>query len=213
MPPSRFMPRPSSFHGRSLLAVLAATTCVFLCGCAAPQGGVLDKSLEAIGLKKPDALDGLKAVPLPQPTKVMLRIHAGEQLNVDAQKRSLSLVVKVYKLRSANAFLAAPYKTFGSPEQERVAFGSDVLDVRELVLTPGQRHEVLETLPPDASHLAVVALFRAPAEGRWRFAFGAKGVEKSGITLGLHGCAISVATGSPDGTAPESLRVAGVQCL
>jgi type VI secretion system protein VasD len=139
-------------------------------------------------------------------------VHAGEQLNTDPQKRSLSIVVRIYKLRAANAFLAAPYKAFGSADAEKLAFGGDLLDVRELVLTPGQKHEVVETMPLESSHLAVVALFRAPAEGRWRFAFKTKEAEKSGVTLGLHGCAMSVAAGTPDDAQPETLRLAGVNC-
>ena len=58
----------------------------------------------------------------------------------------------------------------------------------------------------------MVAQFRAPATGRWRFAFDTKAAEKTGITLGVHGCAMSVAAGEPVGTPPELLRLAGVQC-
>jgi type VI secretion system protein VasD len=173
---------------------------------------LIDKSLEAVGLRRPEVVEDLRAMQPSQPRKLTLRIHAGDQLNTDSQKRSLSLVVKIYKLKSANAFLATPYKSFGSSEAERAAFAGDLLEVRELVFTPGQRHEVVETLPLEASHLAVVALFRAPSEGRWRFAFNTKSAEKTGVTLGLHGCAMSVAAGVPEGVPPEALRVAGVQC-
>ena len=83
---------------------------------------------------------------------------------------------------------------------------------RELVLAPRQRHEVIETVTPEASHVAVVALFRAPAEPRWRFVFDARAAARTGITLGLHGCAMSVAEGPVIDAAPETLRVAGVHC-
>lgn len=176
-------------------------------------GGLISSTLEMLGLKSPDIPPEVASAALPpQPKKLALRVHAGEQLNTDPQKRSLSIVVRIYKLRAANAFLAAPYKAFGNADAEKLAFGNDLIEVRELVLTPGQRHEVLETMPLESSHLAVVALFRAPAEGRWRFAFKVKDAEKSGVTLGLHGCAMSVAAGVPDGAAPEVLRLAGVNC-
>jgi hypothetical protein len=32
------------------------------------------------------------------------------------------------------------------------------------------------------------------------------------VTLGVHGCALSVATGDPIDTPPEALRLAGVVC-
>lgn len=204
---------PSRASRFSLVSALCAAVLAGLTGCASPSsGGLVDKTLEMVGIKATDVPEETKALAVPQPKKLSLRVHAGEQLNTDTQKHSLSLVVKIYKLRSANAFLAAPYKSFGSPDTERIAFGSDVVEVRELVLTPGQRHEVMETMPTDATHLAVVALFRAPAEGRWRFAFNVKDAEKTGVTVGLHGCAMSVAAGMPEATPPEALRVAGVQC-
>lgn len=192
--------------------VLAASA--GLAGCASSSsGGLVDKTPQVVGLRKPEVPAELSRAALPNlPAKVSLRVHAGEHLNTDAQRRSLSVVVRVYKLRSANAFLAAPFRVFGSAEAERQAFGSDLIDVRELVLTPGQWHEVVETMPLEASHLAVVALFRAPSEGRWRFAFKTKDAERSGVTLGLHGCAMSVSVGAPDGAQPETLRLAGVTC-
>lgn len=108
--------------------------------------------------------------------------------------------------------MASPLAAFQDDKAEKAAFGESLIAVREVVLTPGQKYEVVETLAPSVSNLAVVAQFRAPADGRWRFAFSAQAAEKTGITLGLHGCAMSVATGEPVNTAPELLRLAGVHC-
>lgn len=202
---------------RVLRFALLALSIATLSGCVGTLGGVvLGKTLELVGLdlKKPDAVPPEASLALQQalPKKVSLRLHAGETLNTDSQRRSLSTVVRIYKLRNVNAFLAAPYEAMGTESSEKAAFGSDLLDVRELVLMPGQKHEVVETMPLEASHLAVTALFRAPAEDRWRFAFRVKESEKTGITVGIHGCALSVAAGVPDGAPPETLRLAGVNC-
>ena len=184
-----------------------------LSGCSSTAGAlVVSKTLEVVGLVKPEPPEGVKLPVPPAPPKVSLRIHAGEQLNTDPQLRSLSVVLRIYKLRSANAFLLAPYKAFGDAGAERQAFGNDLIDVREVVLAPGQKHEVVETLSSDGSYLAVAALFRAPADGRWRFAFPVAGAEKTGVTLGVHGCAMSVAAGQPEGAQPEALSLAGVRC-
>ncbi len=202
--------------------VALARVCVLLAasllaGCASTAAGVgigvLGKSLELLGLKAPQSAEEAKAmVPLPPP-KLTLRLHAGDQLNTDDQMRSLSVVVRVYKLRRLDAFLSAPYTAFGEATGEKTAFGDDLFEVRELVMRPGQRHEVVETMANDVPYIAVVALFRAPSEGRWRFAFDAKQAEKSGVTLGLHGCAMSVAAGVAQQAPPELLRLAGVRCL
>ena len=191
--------------------IALAAVALSACASAPAEDGLIGKALTAVGLKAPESVAEAKAM-VPLTPKVTLRIHAGEQLNTDAQGRSLSLVVRVYKLKRVEAFLAAPYLAFGDEAAEKLAFGADLSDAREVVLRPGQKHEVVEDLPREATHLGVVALFRAPSDGRWRFAFEAKQAIKSGVTLGLHGCAISVAAGQPERAASEVMRVAGVQC-
>jgi type VI secretion system protein VasD len=198
---------------RSLLACAMVLSWA-LSGCASSDsgGGMLDKSLEMLGIRKPDVPQGVTVPPLQLDKKVVLRVHAGEQLNTGTNGRSLSVVVRVYHLKNSAAFLRAPYDAFRSPEAEKTAFGPDLEDVREVVLTPGQKSETVESMARNAPYLGVVALFRAPATGRWRFAFDANGAEKKGVTLGVHGCALSVATGDPIDTPPEALRLAGVVC-
>lgn len=188
-------------------ALLAACS-----GCSSP---LVQKGLELTGLSAP-AVPPEAAVSAQgttqQPRQVTLRIHAGEKLNVNNELRSLSVVVRIYKLKRLESFSAAPYSAFGQPAAEGAAFGGDVVEAREVVLTPGQRHEVVETVPPEAGYLAVVALFRSPAESRWRFAFDTRAAAKTGVTLGVHGCAMSVAEGAPVGAPIEAVRLAGVSC-
>lgn len=184
-----------------------------LSGCGAV--GMVDKGLELVGLKKPDppaGMDGAELPKLPLVRQVTLRIHAGQVLNTDAGGRPLSLITRVYRLRSTTQFSQATYAMFASTGAERPAFSDDVVSMKEIVLTPGQKYEVVETLSNDATHLAVVALFRAPDPQRWRFVFDGKAASKSGITVGAHGCALSVAEGVPVDVPPETLRLAGVQC-
>lgn len=177
--------------------------------------GMVDKAMQAMGLQKPAALETLPPLPpLPLHNAVTLRVHAGEVLNTDPQGRSLALVARVYKLRATSAFLQTPYEAFqgDAARYKDLPFGQDVIDVREIVLTPGQKLEGIEKFGLDVKAVAVVALFRAPAERRWRFVFDTKAAATSGITLGVHACALSVAQGQPLEAAPETLRLAGVRC-
>ena len=212
--------RGGSSRGRSAaVGVWVALACV-LSGCA--SGGLVDKTLELVGLKPAvEAVAPIKEVAtsakdelanLPINREVTLRLHAGQVLNTDASGRALSVVTRIYKLRAVAQFSQATYPMFAANDAAAAPFASEVVSMNEVVLKPGQKFEVVETLPLEATHFAVVALFRAPDAQRWRFVFDAKAAVKSGITMGAHACALSVSIGEPLGASPDALRLAGVQC-
>ncbi|WP_020655556.1 type VI secretion system lipoprotein TssJ [Massilia niastensis] len=151
-----------------------------LAGC----GGALD----AIGLRKGAELaDAYKP-----PRTVPVKLHAASRLNLDSRGQPLALAVRVYSLRHKAAFEQAPYAAFLDPQAERASLGADLVEVREVMLVPGQRYEIAEKVSREASHVGIVALFHRPAGGRWRAAFSVLDAERDGITLGLHACALTV---------------------
>jgi type VI secretion system protein VasD len=183
------------------------------CGTRPAQGGMIDHALKLVGLETIEVPAEIKAgkeaaAKLAPPSSVKLRLHAGDQLNSKVRGSSLSVVVKIYKLKGYDNFIQLGYDAFTQPQLR----SEDILSSRELVLRPGQRYEVEEPLPPGATHLAVVALFAAPEEFRWRFVFDTRQTSAQGITLGAHRCALSVAEGSPVGSPAEALRLAGTTC-
>lgn len=165
------------------LAVLLAAG--LLAGCA---GGALTSALEATGLRKPPELPDAQK----PPRSVALRLHAATKLNLDKRGRPLALAVRLYKLRQKEAFEQTPFDAFLDARQERERLGADLVEVREVMLVPGQKVELLEKLGREAGYLAVVALFQRPAEGRWRTAVNAADAEREGLTVGLHACALTV---------------------
>jgi type VI secretion system protein VasD len=172
---------------------LAFLACVAIAGCAGSAGPA--GLLEATGLRKPPPLPDAQ---LP-PRSVALRLHAAKRLNLDRRGQSLALLVRVYKLRERAAFDGAPYAAFLSPQQEREALGADLLEVRELTLVPGQQLELNEKLPREAGWLGVVALFHSPLQQGWRLAFAARESEQTGVTIGLHACAMTTSASSAAG--------------
>lgn len=191
----------------SLVSLLAA------CGTRPSQGGMIDHALKFVGLEAVDVPADIKAgkeaaAKLALPSTVRLRLHAGDQLNTKSPGNPLSVVVKIYKLKGYEHFVQLGYDAFTQPQLR----SDDVLSSRELILRPGQRYEVEEPLPAGATQLAVVALFAAPEEFRWRFVFDTRQTSGQGITLGVHRCALSVAEGSPVGSPVEALRLAGTTC-
>jgi len=124
------------------------------------------------------------------PRDVTMRLHAGANLNAGAGKQPYALAVRIYKLRQPAAFQRMPFDSFLSQHNEREQLGSDLLEVKEVTLIPGQHYEVVEKVTREAYYIGVVALFRNPAESRWRVMAPTTDAEKSGITIGLHACAI-----------------------
>lgn len=179
----------------SLLRILALPLlAAVLAGCASGGGGVgkaFNRTLESVGLREIDHDEraGIRTLPL--------RLYAGDNLNAGNGDRALATVVRIYHLRGIQRFEQAPFDAFMDEAREQAALGSELVQVREVVLTPGMRQQFDERLSAETTHVAVVALFRAPASSRWRFAFDARhgDVERDGITVGLHACALS--SGSP----------------
>ncbi len=217
-------PSESSLTRRLQQAALLVVAAAMLSGCA--SDGIGGKALEMVGLKKPEAppmemsigaggelptLNG-QMPRLPQQRRVAVRIHAGQVLNTDSNGRSLAVVVRLYSLRGTTQFSQATYAMVAAGTSDKPFSNSDVITSKEVVLVPGQKYEMLEPLANDATHLAVVALFRSPDSQRWRFVFDARSAMKTGITVGVHGCAMSVAVGEPVGVQSDALRLAGVQC-
>jgi len=116
---------------------------------------------------------------------------AGNNLNAGGDKKARALVVKVYQLRGTQRFEQVPFDSFLDESREKAALGDDLIKATEILLLPGQQHEVLEKVAPDGSQLGVVALFRQPADSRWRFTFDTKKAAKAGVTIGLHACAMT----------------------
>lgn len=188
-----------SYRVNLLLAASALAALLAGCGGAAlaPLASV---ALEAAGLRKPAELPESQK----PPRNVPLKLHAATRLNVNAGGQPLALAVRLYKLRQKDAFEDAPYATFLDPRLERESLGADLVEVREIMLVPGQRYEVTEKVAREAGHLGIVALFHTPAAGRWRAAVSSLDAERNGLSVGLHACAMSV------GSAPTAL--ASVRC-
>lgn len=169
-----------------------------------------DQTLGWMGLKRPDP------VPLPehaQPERrIAWQVHASTSLNVTSQGQSLALVVRIYRLRQADAFLQLPPSALGDTAREKATLGDDLVAVREVQLLPGQRLDGLEKLPREAGFLGVVALFHHPAAGRWRHAFAADRAELSGVVLGAHACGLSVQSGQPLGWPTDAAHAPSPIC-
>jgi len=193
---------------------LALTGCETASKLGDGLGNMGNKALETIGFKKPELPQAPELPESAKPARHMkLRIATSDSLNVDAAGRSLSLVVRVYKLRSTTAFLNAPYETFGNSTKEKEVLADELIESREVVLLPGQQHQINERWAREATHVGVVALFRAPAPQRWRYAFELETFQlDQGFVLGAHACTLSIASGEPVGVTSAAMKLNSTAC-
>jgi type VI secretion system protein VasD len=93
----------------------------------------------------------------PKTLRVVIRLHAGDLLNSDTNGQSLPVVARIYELREKDAFERAPAAAFDGDKAICPGIGGGIAGVREVVLTPGQRYEVTETLPEGTRYIGVLA--------------------------------------------------------
>ncbi len=164
--------------------------------------------LEATGVTKKES----------DPSKInrdmSVKLFAGEQLNLSASGKPLSLVTKVYVLRANEKFKAMTYPQITSAEAEKEALGEELISVREIVLLPGKSYDITLKVPGDATTIGVVGMYRTPYQARWKLAFDNKLSFDNGITIGAHACAFSASKGTlVTDISPETIRsLVGVQC-
>jgi len=185
-------------------------TCMFLAGCGGTAvvqaaSSVLDIALSAAKLT--DRAAGNKP-----PNEIPLRIHAGEQLNTSREGKPLSLVVRVYSLRSTERLKTLTYEQLVTPEGEKEGLGEDLISTRELILLPGKTHTLQLRSPPETTAIGIAGLFRAPYTGRWKLAFDPNTTTE--IVVGAHACALttSSATQIPEPGSRSANSLVGVQC-
>lgn len=171
-----------------IYCLLLATS---LAGCAA--AGIISSAVQVA-----TNMAGVeKKAPDPNATKdVTLKIQAETLLNSDTQKRSYSLVVRIYHLKQSASFQQAFYDVFLDENKEKEAIGADVISKKEITLIPGQAYNNVEKVNINAESIGVVAFFQKPAAKRWKFTFPVKSISKEGLSLNVGACSVTVMSGS-----------------
>lgn len=191
--------------------LISLTIILSISGCATVEAvsSVANIALEVSGLKKPSA----RELPDSQkpPRNIRINLHASKNLNLDSSGHPLALIAKIYKLRQNAAFQQASYDTFLSTQKEKEALGADLLEVKEVTLVPGQLFLANEKTSMEAYFIGIVGLFRSPANQHWRATFPADEAEKTGITIGMHACSLSVGTGQTTDTNIEE-KLTSIHC-
>lgn len=199
---------------RCLTMTSVGLLAVLLAGCSTTSGIQLAGTavglvLEATGVIKKDTGDPSKKM-----TDLSLRIFAGEQLNTTSDGKSLSLVMKIYVLRSPERLTMLTYPEISTPDSEKEALGDSLISVREITVIPGKSYDLQLKVPGEANTIGIVGMFRAPFAYRWKLAFDTKNSFDTGLIVGAHACALTASKGAlVSDISPDSVRsLIGVQC-
>lgn len=100
------------------------------------------------------------------PTKVSAQILASFDVNPDTNERPSPLVVRIYELKSINAFGVADF--FKLYDEEQATLGGDLISREEFELSPGEGREVVRETHDQTRYFAVIAAYRNLDKSRWR---------------------------------------------
>jgi type VI secretion system protein VasD len=112
----------------------------------------------------PAAAAAAAACPSPEPLRLNLRASA--HLNPSERGEPLATVVRVYQLKGTGKISVASFDDL--LDHDKDALGEDFVAVQEVTVNPGATLDPPLVRSPEATHVAVVALFRKPASTTWR---------------------------------------------
>jgi type VI secretion system protein VasD len=112
----------------------------------------------------------LVIAPPPAPPKFQLDvvIEIGPGSNPDVRGRPSPVVVRVFELKAASAFLSADFLTLYDKEDATIA--ADRVSREEFVAQPKSSQAFKRELSPEVRFIGVMAAFRAMDRAQWRVA-------------------------------------------
>jgi type VI secretion system protein VasD len=100
----------------------------------------------------------------PEPLRINLRASA--HLNLSEKGDALATVVRVYQLKGTGKISVASFDDL--LDHDKDALGEDFVAMQEVTVNPGATLDPPLVRSPEATHVAIVALFRKPASTTWR---------------------------------------------
>jgi type VI secretion system protein VasD len=104
--------------------------------------------------------------PCAQPEPLRVSLRASPHLNPSEKGEPLATVVRVYQLKGIGKIGGASFDDL--LDHDRETLGEDFVAVQEVTVAPGATLDPPLVRNGDATHVAVVALFRRPVSTVWR---------------------------------------------
>lgn len=103
-----------------------------------------------------------------------VRVTAGESLNPDSGERASPVLLRLYELKSRDAFREAGFDALH--DDPEAVLGDDLLGMEVTMLRPGGSWHTERALQDETRYLGVTAAFRNIDKARWRMIRPADGI-------------------------------------
>ena len=100
------------------------------------------------------------------PSQLDITVTATADSNADSQGRAAPVMVRVYELRTADAFEQADFFTLNDKDQS--VLGEELVHRDEFVLQPGQSRQVARKASNETRAIGIMVAYRAIDSSTWR---------------------------------------------
>jgi type VI secretion system protein VasD len=102
----------------------------------------------------------------PKTTGLRFIVTADDLINPDSESQPAPVLVRIYELKSSNAFLQANF--FQLLDNDTALLGADLLSKREIEIKPGEKQAFDRATPVEARYIGAIAGFRESDKATWR---------------------------------------------
>ncbi|MDR5760419.1 type VI secretion system lipoprotein TssJ [Caballeronia sp. LZ035] len=106
------------------------------------------------------------APPRREPLKLDLAIRASSTVNPDDQKRAAPILVRVYELKSVDAFNEADFQSL--QDKDKTVLATDLVVRDQFMLRPGESRSIARNAQSASTALGVLAAYRDLPHAVWR---------------------------------------------
>jgi type VI secretion system protein VasD len=125
--------------------------------------------------------------------KLKASVETAEDVNPDPGGRASPVVVRVYQLRSLDAFKSADF--FAIYDNEVATLGQTFVQRDEFELQPGMKQDYDYNIDPSTKYIGVLVAFRDLDNARWRSFVQLPDEKEIYLRIDLESLAVSIATG------------------
>ncbi|WP_309924010.1 type VI secretion system lipoprotein TssJ [Caballeronia sp. LZ033] len=106
------------------------------------------------------------APPAHEPLKLDVAIRASSTVNPDDQKRAAPILVRVYELKSLDAFNEADFQSL--QDKDKTVLAADLVMRDQFMLRPGESRRIARNAHGASTALGVIAAYRDLPHAVWR---------------------------------------------